>query len=236
MHGGKKEVYFRDGLPISHPRDLILEERMRGAFKEKWHLDRWLSRTGIIGFLIRRGIRAGHLTTLRFFIAGYITLLVCIFPFAKESEVILVRALLITSLVIGLVTDILDGALARAMKETTRTGAILDPLADKLQNFPMLILMAVMYEPILPMLVIAGNIVVTIVRHLYAGNTRVDIRANFLGKWKMAGEVFSILLFLCGIVVLAWYVLLLAFMFGVLSLCIKVHHVIQIVVEGGGND
>ena len=67
-----------------------------------------------------------------------------------NHEVELYRHLAITVFVLAIVSDAVDGYLARRMNQTTRLGAILDPLADKLLLVGGIVVLSIDYRPILP--------------------------------------------------------------------------------------
>ena len=67
-----------------------------------------------------------------------------------NHEVELYRHLAITVFGLAIVSDAVDGYLARRMNQTTRLGAILDPLADKLLLVGGIVVLSIDYRPILP--------------------------------------------------------------------------------------
>ncbi len=87
--------------------------------------------------------------------------------------------------VVAGVTDGLDGFLARVMKQKTKTGAILDPIADKLLlNTAYATLVAIGYIPnYLAVLVISRDVIIVMgVLLLFLFHRGVEIRPTWLGK------------------------------------------------------
>lgn len=90
-------------------------------------------------------------------------------------------------------TDFLDGYAARILQQTSRVGALLDPLADKILVTCGLILLAshsVIYSWI-AMLLISREIFVSGIR-LLALEQQVTIAVQFSGKIKTATQLFAI--------------------------------------------
>ena len=98
---------------------------------------------------------------------------------------------------VAVLTDFLDGFLARRRNEVTRLGIILDPLADKLLNAAaFLSLVELGLAPAwVVMIILAREIAVTGLRNVAAGRG-ILIRASGLGKAKMVVQVTAILLVL----------------------------------------
>ena len=98
---------------------------------------------------------------------------------------------------LAVLTDFLDGFLARRRNQVTRLGIILDPLADKLLNAAaFLSLVELGLAPAwVVMIILAREIAVTGLRNVAAGRG-ILIRASGLGKAKMVVQVTAILLVL----------------------------------------
>jgi CDP-diacylglycerol---glycerol-3-phosphate 3-phosphatidyltransferase len=98
---------------------------------------------------------------------------------------------------VAVLTDYLDGFLARRRNEVTRLGILLDPLADKLLTaaaFLSLVEMGLVPAWVV-MIILARELAVTGLRNLAAGRG-VLIHASGLGKAKMVAQVTAILLIL----------------------------------------
>jgi CDP-diacylglycerol--glycerol-3-phosphate 3-phosphatidyltransferase len=98
---------------------------------------------------------------------------------------------------LAVVTDYLDGFLARRRNEVTRLGILLDPLADKLLTAAAFLSMVEMglVPAWVVMIILARELAVTGLRNVAAGRG-IDIRASGLGKAKMVVQVTAILVLL----------------------------------------
>lgn len=98
---------------------------------------------------------------------------------------------------VGAATDRLDGYLARRYRSTTRTGAWLDPLADKLFTLAPVVALAVLNR--FPM----WAAIVFVVREAAVSGLRArlgargrSMPASAMAKWKTASQMLAILLYL----------------------------------------
>ncbi len=94
------------------------------------------------------------------------------------------------------ITDYLDGYLARKRGQVTKTGMLLDPLADKL----LIVSALISLMQFNPRLVGAWVVIVVIARELLVTELRVvgaiegfTIKARDLGKWKMAVQIVAVI-------------------------------------------
>jgi CDP-diacylglycerol---glycerol-3-phosphate 3-phosphatidyltransferase len=94
---------------------------------------------------------------------------------------------------LGVLTDYLDGYLARRRQQVTRLGILLDPIADKLLTTAAFIaLVELKAVPAWVVLIIVGReIVVTGLRNV-ASSRGILIPASALGKGKMVLQVIAI--------------------------------------------
>ncbi len=76
-----------------------------------------------------REITPNRLTFLRIFIGLF--LFISLFYFSNASQI-----LVVSLFVVGALTDLLDGSVARALNEETALGIIIDPIADKILIIP----------------------------------------------------------------------------------------------------
>ncbi|HYH27458.1 MAG TPA: CDP-alcohol phosphatidyltransferase family protein, partial [Actinomycetota bacterium] len=92
--------------------------------------------------------------------------------------------------VVGAATDRLDGYLARRFESHTRTGAWLDPLADKLFVLSPVVALAIIDRfPLWAAIVfVARELAVTLLR-VRAGSRGRSIPATSLAKWKTAVQM-----------------------------------------------
>ncbi len=86
-------------------------------------------------------------------------------------------------------TDLLDGYLARTLKQTSRFGAFLDPVADKLIVAVTLVLLAgerqIPYFAIPAAIIVGREIVISALREWMAEiGQRTSLVVSFLGKFK----------------------------------------------------
>jgi CDP-diacylglycerol--glycerol-3-phosphate 3-phosphatidyltransferase len=98
---------------------------------------------------------------------------------------------------LAVLTDWLDGFLARRRNEVTRLGILLDPLADKLLIAAALLSLVEMgLVPAWVVMIILGReLAVTGLRNVAAGRG-ILIRASGLGKAKMVAEVTTVMMLL----------------------------------------
>jgi len=99
------------------------------------------------------------------------------------------------------ITDWLDGLLARQLKQTSKFGAFLDPVADKLIVMVALILLieeyAAWWFTIPTMVIIGREIAVSALREWMAElGKRDQVAVSNLGKWKTACQMTAIIILL----------------------------------------
>mmetsp|Transcript_10292 Transcript_10292/g.26825 ORF Transcript_10292/g.26825 Transcript_10292/m.26825 type:complete len:344 (+) Transcript_10292:93-1124(+) len=118
----------------------------------------------------------------------------------------------VTSLFIAAsITDWLDGYLARKMNSTSKFGAFLDPVADKLMVSTLLVLMSTQpiptgplagvdwLGPVCTMVIIGREITISALREWAAtlgSAARGVVAVNNMGKWKTAAQMTSLTLLL----------------------------------------
>ncbi len=95
------------------------------------------------------------------------------------------------------VTDALDGYAARKLKQSTRFGAFLDPVADKIMVTTALVLLVAQYQSIwltLPALFMIGReIVISALREWMAEiGKRGAVAVSWIGKYKTAAQMTAI--------------------------------------------
>jgi cardiolipin synthase len=101
-------------------------------------------------------------------------------------------------------TDLIDGYIARRLKQETDLGRFLDPLADKLLVLGAFITFLFLSEQIplwMVLCILARDIFITMLRHIskYQGSV---LRTSRLAKIKTAFQMFSILVILMSFMVL----------------------------------
>lgn len=96
---------------------------------------------------------------------------------------------------VAALTDFFDGWLARRRNQTTKLGALLDPIADKLLTsaaFISLVEMDPRYTPAWMVVIIIGREFAVSGLRSIAAQQGVTIAASPLGKWKMGSQVIAI--------------------------------------------
>lgn len=102
---------------------------------------------------------------------------------------------------IAAVTDWLDGYLARSLNQTTRLGAFLDPVADKLIVTTALVLIVAEREMpwiAIPCAVIVGReLVISALREWMAEiGKRTSVAVSYIGKFKTVIQMVAVILLL----------------------------------------
>jgi len=124
-----------------------------------------------------RKILPNHLTIIRIIIG--IFLFVFLFYYKNDSGL-----LVISLFCLGIITDLLDGSVARALKKETKLGAILDSVADRILIIPIAVyslfnLHRWLFLSIILLEVINGLI------SIFTKGKNVFIKSNIFGKIKM---------------------------------------------------
>ena len=126
--------------------------------------------------------------------------------------------------IVGAITDLLDGWLARRRNQVTTLGKLLDPLADKLLICSAFIALAQIrpddVKAWMVVIIVSREFAVTGLRNI-ASSKGVTIPASQLGKVKTVGQSIAIILLLLGrerlgvfgmlVPVVLWLAVLLAF-------------------------
>ncbi|MBM3202888.1 CDP-diacylglycerol--glycerol-3-phosphate 3-phosphatidyltransferase [Candidatus Woesearchaeota archaeon] len=102
------------------------------------------------------------------------------------------------------ITDWLDGYLARRMNQTTRFGAFLDPVADKLMVSVALVLIVqadpTPYVAIASAIIIGREITIASLREWMAEiGQRAKVEVSSLGKWKTTLQITAIIILLMSL-------------------------------------
>ncbi len=105
-------------------------------------------------------------------------------------------------------TDLVDGIIARRTKSITRTGALLDPMADKLlMSAAFISLVELGLAPAWMVTIIVGREFAVTTLRLVAMERRVAIAANSWGKAKTAAQVVAVAILILGRKLGQWAVL-----------------------------
>ena len=132
------------------------------------------------------------LTTLRIFL---VPVLVTVLLTRERAGLYIGTAIF----AVAVLTDYLDGFLARRRNQVTRLGILLDPIADKLLIMSALIALVELKaaEAWMVLIIIGREIIVTGLRNT-AAMRGVMMPASTLGKSKMVLQVLAIFLLLLG--------------------------------------
>ena len=124
-----------------------------------------------------------------------IPLLVAIY-YAPFNNYAMVRDVLATVLFVGAaITDWLDGYLARKWNQTSKFGAFLDPVADKLLVAACLIVLVhdQRVHGLIALIIIGREITISALREWMASiGARAAVAVNELGKWKTAVQMVAL--------------------------------------------
>ena len=134
-----------------------------------------------------------------------IPLLVAIY-YAPFDNYAMVRDVLATVLFVGAaVTDWLDGYLARKWNQTSKFGAFLDPVADKLLVAACLIVLVhdQRVHGLIALIIIGREITISALREWMASiGARAAVAVNELGTWKTAVQMIALpMLLFNGVIV-----------------------------------
>jgi CDP-diacylglycerol---glycerol-3-phosphate 3-phosphatidyltransferase len=131
--------------------------------------------------------------------------LTALFVAATESPFRGNITLALTFFTLAVLTDYLDGALARRWNLVTNFGILMDPLADKVLNASAFIFLVVYADlpPWAVIVIIAREFLITGLR-LLAGNKGVILPAEQLGKHKTTWQMMTIFFFLILTAFLEW--------------------------------
>lgn len=99
------------------------------------------------------------------------------------------------------ITDLLDGYLARRLGQTSKFGAFLDPVADKLIVATALVLLVqhdpTLYIAVVAAIIIGREITVSALREWMSEvGARTRVAVSFIGKWKTTVQIVGISLML----------------------------------------
>jgi CDP-diacylglycerol--glycerol-3-phosphate 3-phosphatidyltransferase len=101
------------------------------------------------------------------------------------------KALIISLFCIGVLTDLLDGPIARGLNKTTKLGAMLDSTADKILIIPIAVYGLYKFHKYL-LLVILSIEAINLLLSIYLKSKEIYLEENIFGKIKMV--LFSIAL------------------------------------------
>jgi len=100
--------------------------------------------------------------------------------------------------VVVILSDFLDGALARRLNQSSRLGLILDPLGDKACLFAvaLALLFSGRVSPLFFIIIAAKDLLILLGGVFLIGKAKTIIPSNTLGKWTTGFFAYSIVLFI----------------------------------------
>lgn len=127
----------------------------------------------------------------------FIPMLFVVFSIDFELQ----RFVLACLFALAAITDMLDGFLARTLKQTTRLGGLIDPVADKVLVISVLFIIVFDYQSLLVLYAAAiigvREIVMSALRQLLAEIGKSNISSvSFFGKAKTACQMLALFLLL----------------------------------------
>ncbi len=176
-----------------------------------------------------RKITPNRLTFLRIFVGLF--LIAALFYFNDASQILIVPLF-----VAGVLTDLLDGSVARILKEETYIGVVLDPIADKILIIPIAVYILFDSHAWLFWIVVLLEVASGLLSLFNRGNNEI-IKSNIFGKVKMVLQSVA----LAGILIF-WssnpnmifvYILWLSVLFSAASVVLKILNINKY-AEGAG--
>lgn len=163
-------------------------------------------------------ITPNHLTYLRLIISVFLFVLLFYFGIVNKF-------LIIFLFIVGILTDLFDGSVARCLKMETNFGAMLDPIADRMIIIPIAIYSLISTHRWLLLVLIVLEIINGLI-HLIQQSNNIFTSANVFAKVKMVlhSIVFAIILITWpkSISIFIIDILWLSIIFSILSLFFKV--------------
>lgn len=118
----------------------------------------------------------------------------------KQTHLDYIRYYAIGVFFVAVITDAVDGAVARIRKQKTVLGALLDPLADKILLLSAVIMLSLPISGIrqlpiwIPVTVISRDLILFIgALVIYVHNGSVKIKPNIWGKFTTAAQMMTVL-------------------------------------------
>ncbi len=138
-----------------------------------------------------RAITPNQLSVLRIFIGIFLALLL----FSGFEDKFWIIALFC----FGLLLDLFDGSVARCLKMKSKTGKVLDPVADRVLIFPIVFYVLAHYYLWLLLVILIPEMVSSLNAIYYKKKKKKTMEANIFGKTKMVIQSFSF-----GVILLRW--------------------------------
>lgn len=130
-------------------------------------------------------------------------------------------------ILMGIISDYLDGWFARYYHEVSRLGKFLDPMADKIVLFGVLFFARPVSEAIplwFVLFVVFREAAIFGVGYFVSKDTKREMQANRTGKWAIFLTTITFILFIFKIDPWAWYVLLISTLLSGISFFFYMQH------------
>lgn len=124
-----------------------------------------------------RKITPNHVTCVRLVIG--ILLFILLFFLRIEDKMLIISLFLI-----GAITDLIDGPIARGTNQVTALGATLDPLSDRLLVIPIAFYALLKIHPWILLILVIAELINAVVS-LYYKTKHTYMESNIFGKTKM---------------------------------------------------
>jgi len=124
-----------------------------------------------------RKITPNHLTYVRIIIG--VIILVLLFFFGMED-----KALILCLVIVGMLTDLLDGSVARGLNKVTEFGAMLDPVADRILILPIIVYNLYKTNWVLILIWFLVEIINALFSNFYK-KKKAYLESNIFGKTKV---------------------------------------------------
>lgn len=140
---------------------------------------------------------ANKITILRILL---IPVFIILLVYGYRKDLVCFRNIAIGIFILSMITDALDGIVARAFKQQTNLGSFLDPLADKLLLVSAFVVVGYVEKISLGIviLVVSREVIMTlgwIILHVFSNNNNltITIRPSILGKLTTAFQMLTII-------------------------------------------
>lgn len=131
-------------------------------------------------------------------------IVLCFFVEGRLQSSDFARWCAVTIFAVASITDWFDGYLARAWKQTSNIGRMLDPIADKLLVATCLLLLAADTDQIIAgwtlwaaIIILCREVLVSGLRE-YLADLKVSVPVTRLAKWKTTAQMVAITVLLAG--------------------------------------
>ncbi len=143
---------------------------------------------------------ANKITILRILL---IPIFIIFLVYSYRKDLLLFRNIAVGIFILSMLTDALDGMVARVFKQQTNLGSFLDPLADKLLLVTAFIIIGYVGKISLGIviLVVSREVIMVLgwtILHIFSNNT-LTIKPSILGKLTTAFQMLTIIYCLIGI-------------------------------------